>query len=546
MANKQLFGGKKTKAPVEVRDRRPFKTQNADTINEAGGVAYKREDREALAQLVMTGFLGDAFYVNAEDQLKQVKDLATKVDTKFLAQLAVEARERGYMKDTPALLCAILTTRGDEGRGYLRKIFNRVIDNGKMLRNFVQILRSGQVGRKSLGTAPKNLVRSWFTNRNEATIFRNSVGNDPSLADVIKMVHPRPDSKEREGLYAYILGKETADRELPDVVKIFEEIKRNKDLTGVNNLGAIPMEMLAGIEGLSEDSWKVLAINMSWTQLRMNLNTLARHGVFKSEKMVDLVAKRLTDPEEIRKARVYPYQLFTAIMYAGDDVPRKIHRALEDALDISLENIPDLEGKTVYVFPDVSGSMSSPVTGARGSGTSKMRCVDVAALFAAALRRKGATVWAIDTSLHKLDLGAKASVAEVAKKLASLGGGGTALSIPMAELNKIEAKPDLIVYFSDNESWVDREAQYASYYAQRGVKVGTGMMKEFEKLKKRAPNAKLVTVDLQPYQTAQVQDHKDILKVGGFSDRVFDVISDFLTGRNGRGFWVSQIEKVEI
>jgi len=31
----------------------------------------------------------------------------------------------------------------------------RVINNGKMLRNFVKIVRSGVAGRKSLGTAPK-------------------------------------------------------------------------------------------------------------------------------------------------------------------------------------------------------------------------------------------------------------------------------------------------------------------------------------------------------------------------------------------------------
>ena len=31
-----------------------------------------------------------------------------------------------------------------------------------MLRNFVQIIRSGVVGRKSLGTTPKRLVRGWF------------------------------------------------------------------------------------------------------------------------------------------------------------------------------------------------------------------------------------------------------------------------------------------------------------------------------------------------------------------------------------------------
>ena len=39
---------------------------------------------------------------------------------------------------------------------------DRVIDNGKMLRTFIQIVRSGAVGRKSLGTRPKRLVQRWL------------------------------------------------------------------------------------------------------------------------------------------------------------------------------------------------------------------------------------------------------------------------------------------------------------------------------------------------------------------------------------------------
>jgi len=172
-----------------------------------------------------------------------------------------------------------------------------------------------------------------------------------------------------------------------------------------------------------------------------------------------------------------------------------------------------------------------------------MRYVDVAALFSAAMYKKGATVWAIDTSLHKLDINSRDSVATIAKKLSSLGGGGTALSIPMQELNKLKEKPDLIVYFSDNESWADDRGATYGYYGRAN---GTRMSTEFEVLKKRAPNCKLVCVDMAPNGTAQVQDHKDILKVGGFSDRVFDVISNFLTGKNGAEFWIKQIEKVEL
>ena len=72
-----------------------------------------------------------------------------------MAKVALFCRTKGYMKDLPALLCAVLSVRSP---GLMAEVFDRVIDSPKMLRNFVQIMRSGQVGRKSLGTLPKRLV----------------------------------------------------------------------------------------------------------------------------------------------------------------------------------------------------------------------------------------------------------------------------------------------------------------------------------------------------------------------------------------------------
>jgi 60 kDa SS-A/Ro ribonucleoprotein len=60
------------------------------------------------------------------------------------------------MKDMSALLCAWLSVR--DARLH-EAVFARVINNARMLRTYIQILRSGVVGRKSLGTAPKRLVR---------------------------------------------------------------------------------------------------------------------------------------------------------------------------------------------------------------------------------------------------------------------------------------------------------------------------------------------------------------------------------------------------
>jgi 60 kDa SS-A/Ro ribonucleoprotein len=86
-------------------------------------------------------------------------------------------------------------------------VFGRVIDNGKMLRNFVQIVRSGAMGRKSLGSAPKKLVQNWLLNASEKQLLSACVGKQPSLADVVKMVHPKPQEAWRSAWFAWLIGK---------------------------------------------------------------------------------------------------------------------------------------------------------------------------------------------------------------------------------------------------------------------------------------------------------------------------------------------------
>jgi 60 kDa SS-A/Ro ribonucleoprotein len=122
-------------------------------------------------------------------------------------------------------------------------------------------------------------------------------------------------------------------------------------------------------------------------------------------------------------------------------------------MEIALENVPSIAGK-VYVLPDVSGSMQSPVTGSRGSATSSVRCVDVAALVAAAMLRKNqdAEVIPFNDRLVPVALNPRDTVMTNAAKLAALPSGGTNCSVPLAHLNERGTKNDLIVYVSDNQS----------------------------------------------------------------------------------------------
>jgi 60 kDa SS-A/Ro ribonucleoprotein len=560
MANKALFG--KTPRGPKVRE--------TDTKNRAGGIAYKFGAEHALAQLACTGTFNDTFYGKAVDQLEGIRKAADQCSPEYLAKCAVYARQKGYMKDMPAAL-AVMLSKSDPA--LLDKVFDRVIDNGKQLRNFVQFIRSGAFGRKSLGSGPKRLIQRWFAKRSDWSVFRASVGNDPSLADIIKLARPRPgdvlrfpnekdqrDASEREfarrALYAYLIGRDFEPAALPKIVQEFEAWKRGERTeSGVPN---VDFRMLTSLP-LTKEDWAEIAKRGGWHQTRMNLNTYTRQGVFEITGMESVIAGKLKDAEAIAKAKVFPYQLLAAYLNTGPQpqgygfhrygrqpakpqvaVPQRVRLALQDALEIAVENVPVYDGR-VAVVVDTSGSMHSPVTGHRQGATTKVSCVDVAALVGATVMRKNplAVVIPVDTRVHNTDmLNARDSIMTNAERLRKLGGGGTDLGAAMRFIETAKAAPDLVIMVSDNESWFNPNGPRRSWQ-------GTSVQESWQRIRQRNPEAKMVCIDIQTSLSTQAHDGHGVMNIGGFSDTIWETISRFVSG-DGPQTWVEEIKRVNL
>jgi len=294
--------------------------------------------------------------------------------------------------------------------------------------------------------------------------------------------------------------------------------------------------------------WKAIARQMGPQALRMNLNTLLRHEVFFAgngkvdHELVDYVADRIADAHEIHRSRQFPYQFLAAYLNADESVPQKIKAALHQAAEIACGNVPELPGPVVIGL-DTSGSMGSPVTGHRGQGaTSKMRCVDVAALFAAAILRRNpdSVVVPFDTAAYEAKVDPQDTILSLAERLAKYGGGGTDCSLPLAQANGKYAKRRFAgcVLVSDNESWVGA-GRYGS----------TGVMTEWQKFvanqrRLGVVSPKLVCIDIQPYGSTQAPERADILNIGGFSDAVFQVVASYLADDAAR--FVAEVESIEL
>lgn len=500
-----------------------------DAANHEGAPAYRLTAREALAQYAVTGTFNGTFYADGVDQLDAVKALALEVEPEFLAKVAIYAAEKGYMKDMPVMLLAMLASLQSDA---FARAFPRVVKSGKMLRGFVQVMRSGVTGRKSLGTRPKKAVQAWLERASTEQILRAMVGNDPSLADVIRMVHPKPSSEERKSLYAWAIGKPYDHAALPKPVKSLEAFRRDQR----GSVPDVPFQLLTSLP-LAREHWVEIARQGGWQMVRQNLNTFARNGAFEVSGFAEALAARLSDPAEIHRAKVFPYQLMMAWRTIDSQVPNLVRDALQDAMDVAIANVPAIEGNIV-LCPDVSGSMSSSVTGYRKGSTSAVRCIDVAGLMTAAFlqRNPKARVLPFENEVMHIELNRRDSVMTNAGKLAAIGGGGTNCSAPLRTLADEKAKVDLVVFISDNESWVD---------ARRGGQP-TAMMAEWARIKRFNPAAKLVCLDIQPHATSQAPTRDDVLNIGGFSDAVYGVIAAFAANRKGARAWVESIEAIEL
>ena len=545
MANKFLFASLTNRLP------------RANAVNEAGGRAYKLEPKHALAQVAATGTFGNAFYSTAETQLDEVLKLIDEVDdNQYLAKLALYAREKAFMKDMPAALLVALSVRDNE---LMHRVFDRVGDNGRVLRTVFQMIRSGQFknkagkGRVGLSSSVQRAFQRWLNTASVGKLLSASIGNDPSLRDILRMARPTPKDNARRAMFGWLTDKSidkwapATEADLPVEVQSLIAYRNSESEEAqaliAGGLDNVRWDLLSDA-AKGPKVWAALARKMGPQALRMNLNTLLRHDVLATSTMVDYVADRIADESEIRRSKQFPYQYFAAYLNADDNVPQKIKTALHKAAEIACGNVPELPGPVVIGL-DTSGSMSSAVTGHRGRGaTSKMRCIDVAALFAAAILRRNpdSVVIPFDTSAYDAKMDPNDSILSIAERLAKYGGGGTDCSLPLVAANQKHAKRKFagIVLVSDNESWVGT-----------GRHGSTGVMTAWEafvtnqrKLAGKEANPKLVCIDLQPYQTVQACERADIMNIGGFSDAVFNVIGAFLADNNQR--FVDEVEAIEL
>lgn len=560
----------------------------ATVRNEAGGKAYEYTPKALATQLAMTSTFRKSFYIEGGVQVTNFLNAIDAVgDLEFIAKLAIYARHKGKMKDAPVAILARMfklekdtlgAALGDD-TSIAEHIFPFVVDATNMLQKFVMMVRPSRAGqripegqqmmsrlteRRSLGTRMKRVITNRLLSWDPAYVASRKGGNRPSLGDIVKLVHPRPATDEQRALFGYLIDKEPGPETylytaLPQSIRqllAFLADPENKPLPE-------RMDIFQYIGQMPEvpAKWFELAQKMSWTQLIKSLNTLGRHKAFEVADAEAWAATKLAERAAILKSRVFPTQMlaaYRAIQPAESrhgwyqPTERKpdawnpsamLKGALATALDISVENAPQLPGRSLIGI-DCSGSMTFSITGDDGSGdASAVRVVDCAAVFGAALMRQNpdSVVVPYDGQIHPLRWLPSDPCLSLADKIADIGGGATHTQLVFQKANELTNPPDNIIVLSDSEAWVG-QGRY-----------GSASMESLARLKQRKPDVKVVCWNLQATPSTLLTG-PGVLNIGGWSDALWDVVANFLTSgtvdevvaAEDVDVWVREVEAIDL
>ena len=267
----------------------------------------------------------------------------------------------------------------------------------------------------------------------------------------------------------------------------------------------------------------------------MNLATFERHGVFQDKTFVDKISEKLMSERDIVHSKAMPFGILSAFKKA-ENIDSKISHALNVAAEISLQNVPELKGKTVVAI-DRSGSMTSLI-----NYRSTIRVMDIAAVLVAALKKK-------NPDLEIILFNSSASMYEpkdktllgISNELSRMANGGTDCGAAMMFIKQRYADkgmPDNIIMVSDNESWLGTTRNFWN--------TQTGTIEHLEEIRRINPNTRMINIDITPGSSSQTIPKEYVLNIGGFNDSVFNVISMFFESKGFSDFWVNQIKSIQL
>jgi hypothetical protein len=380
----------------------PVQTEKSPTLLTGNGAPGFARDAKSDLFLLATGsmFGENKFYATADDESKRFATLVrevTRVDPAWMLNFITWLCSSGNMR-TAAVVASVEAA-------WVAKDFTSQTDADPGSKGFGRLLASAGLGRvDELGEALAYWVASRGNKRfpkplkrgvadaavkliNEYSAMKYSgTGKAWTLAQVLNVTHPVTSSLTQSDLFGYLVAKEYGEVEIPESLLTLRNrealmrvpVDKRREYLDSNFFKAAGMtwEAVAGwLQGpMDKAAWEAIIPSMGYMALLRNLRNFDQAGV--SDTVARQVALKLGDPDQVARAKQFPFRFLAALRAAPS---LRWASALSYAMDLSLQNIPALPGRTL-VMVDTSGSMADAF-----SEHSEMKMWDAAALFGIAL-----------------------------------------------------------------------------------------------------------------------------------------------------------------
>jgi GNAT superfamily N-acetyltransferase len=350
-----------------------------------GFEGYVKNAKTELYTLALVSFGDDTFYETGSDRLTRLQVLARQVatedDTFWLGSFVHWLRNTANMRMAAVVIAAEAAAAGHPiSRRLVDAACQRADEPAEMLGYWLSThgRKLPYAVKRGIADAARRLYTEY------GFVKYDSSSANVRMGDVIELTHPKPQNEGQSALFQHAVDVRH-NRDNPrglDQLHNLREFYNWRKLVLAGDLDPLrtPLPNLATWENLSSltemsaAAWERVIPQMGYMALLRNLRNFEDKGV--SVPVLDQVAARLKDPEQVRKSRQLPYRFWSAWKHSGT---MRFGQVLEEALQISCENVPRLPGKTL-VLVDTSGSMGRTV-----SARSQIRCVEQAGLFGAAL-----------------------------------------------------------------------------------------------------------------------------------------------------------------
>lgn len=447
--------------------------------NDGGGYSFPVDCFVELERFLILGSEGGTYYVSEKALTHRSCDALDKclqVDGQRTIDLIVNVSQNGRAPKNRHAVFALAyiagTEKGTEVGAAALAAMSKV---ARYSTDFFQFLDDTTEFR-GWGRGLRQAAANWYLDRTPLWVAKQLTKypqrNGRSHRDVLRLAHPSTEglmngvlqyATQREQWFGYESCEPTS--EATQFLIAVEEARtadEKKLVRLINDYGLerehIPTEMLN-----SKQVWDALLYNLKPWALIRNLGKLTSLGLLNlGSARGKYVRGLLTDPEQIKRARLHPLTTLVAQrQYAQGrglkgkltwSPNSKIVAALENAFYLGFDAV-EPTGKTHLLCIDVSGSMSWAAT----AGTDGLlRCTEGAAVMAMVVARteEEAYICGFAHQIRELGITENDTLQSACDKavMNNFGGTNAAAPIQWAISNKIDTI-DSFALFTDGMSW---------------------------------------------------------------------------------------------